>query len=176
MILIFLTLCVISGHTDTDSGHGKIFPKNWDTGGVFKDKHVLAWVQFKGLPQLWHFQVRIRKCFVTEIAHDSAGRPTYVLSEYISYQGLANEWELNFDVRLIHHQGRFSGSGMIFIDNIKTYSNRPDSSEVYSLLNEWGFTLNHKEQPTEEVVEGINSSLWIQVLNWKPNKAKLMNK
>jgi len=171
LILIILALCVNSGHTNTDSSSAEIFPRSWDTGDVLKDKHVLAWVQYKGhIRTLWCLQGRIRNCFVVEIKHDSMGKSSYTLSQYISYPGVWAGWALNYDFKLVP-RAENSGSNIIFVDHIKSYHQPPDSSEVYSLLHAWGFTFNPDGQTT---VSAVNSSLWKQVLGWEADKTMLM--
>ncbi len=182
--LMLLVLCINTGYIDTDNVSGQIFPRSWDSGKVFKDKKVLAWVQCNYINTSFCF----RKCIVAEKVSDSLGKLAFRLSGYISgyqyYQSycplyILSEWELDYSARVVNHNKRFSSS-LSFKDNftekIKTYDHQPDSTEVYSLLKEWSFSLNHQEQQTVVIEEGINYNLWMQLLGWRPDKAMLMNK
>jgi hypothetical protein len=173
IIFFLLAVWVISGHTNTKDGSRRVFPKSWDTAGVFKDKHVLAWVQFEDtVSRVDWCIVKKRNCLVMETGHDSSGGLTYTISNYIRYQGRnISEWESAFDFLAVM-KGELISS-IIPVGHTKTFDHQPDSTEVYSLLEEWGFTLYHEGHLT--LAEGIDYRLWTLILGWKPDRARLMN-
>ncbi len=173
-ILLSLILIINSSHTNFDNGYSQVFPRSWDSSGIFKAKNVLAWVQFKDTGKYNCY----RECLVSEFDRDTLNNPIYTLSTYINYHPMnpnyyTGGWELGYSAITIHHKDRFSAS-LHFANNIKAYNHQPDSAEVHNILKEWEFTIYRKGYPS--VSAGVNVRLWKEVLGWTPNRAILVNK
>lgn len=164
---LLLLICIyfdVIGNTNTDKGSPH-FPKHWDTGGVLATKNILLWVQYNDtLEHRWH-----RACITLETKKDNMGNEAYELCKYIygSDTNWQQSWEIDFTWDIIHVPNRFS-SQLKFINFQKTFNHRPDTSDVYSCLHDWDFSILESGYLSSKI--GIDDDLCMQVLGWKINR------